>query len=38
MTGYAVLDFETTGVFPTHDRVIELAVVHVDEAGLERVV
>ena len=33
MTGYAVLDFETTGLFPTHDRVIELAIVHVDESG-----
>ncbi|HEY1531705.1 MAG TPA: exonuclease domain-containing protein [Galbitalea sp.] len=33
MTGYAVLDFETTGLFPAQDRVIELAVVHVDESG-----
>jgi DNA polymerase III subunit epsilon len=34
MTGYAVLDFETTGLFPSHDRVIEVAVVHVDETGV----
>jgi DNA polymerase III subunit epsilon len=33
MTGYAVIDFETTGLFPSHDRVVELAVVHVDESG-----
>jgi DNA polymerase-3 subunit epsilon len=33
MAGYAVLDFETTGLFPSHDRVIEVAVVHVDETG-----
>lgn len=32
--GFAVIDFETTGIFPSmHDRVIELAVVHVDENG-----
>jgi DNA polymerase-3 subunit epsilon len=33
MSGYAVLDFETTGLFPAHDRVVELAVVHVGEDG-----
>lgn len=34
MAGYAVLDVETTGLFPAkHDRVIEVAVVHVDEQG-----
>lgn len=32
--GFAVIDFETTGLSPaTHDRVIEVAVVHVDENG-----
>lgn len=32
--GFAVIDFETTGLSPaTHDRVIEVAVVHVDEHG-----
>jgi DNA polymerase-3 subunit epsilon len=32
--GYAVIDFETTGLFPkTNDRVIEVAVVHVDASG-----
>ncbi|WP_213814848.1 3'-5' exonuclease [Glaciihabitans sp. dw_435] len=35
MGGYAVIDFETTGLFPgRHDRVVELAVVHVDETGM----
>jgi DNA polymerase-3 subunit epsilon len=32
--GYAVIDFETTGLFPGgHDRVIEVAVVHVNSGG-----
>ena len=32
--GFAVIDFETTGLFPAaHDRVVELAVVHTDESG-----
>ncbi|MHA6670217.1 exonuclease domain-containing protein [Homoserinimonas sp. A447] len=32
--GFAVIDFETTGLSPAkHDRVIEVAVVHVDEHG-----
>ena len=32
--GFAVLDFETTGLFPGgHDRVVELAVVHVSPSG-----
>jgi DNA polymerase-3 subunit epsilon len=31
---FAVLDFETTGLFPSrHDRVVEVAVVRVDEQG-----
>ncbi|TDW31086.1 exonuclease domain-containing protein [Cryobacterium psychrophilum] len=32
--GFAVIDFETTGLFPNgNDRVIEVAIVHVDELG-----
>jgi DNA polymerase-3 subunit epsilon len=32
--GFAVIDFETTGLFPgRHDRIIEIGVVHVDPAG-----
>ncbi|KQP57182.1 exonuclease domain-containing protein [Agreia sp. Leaf283] len=32
--GFAVLDFETTGLFAGgHDRVVEVAVVHVSDAG-----
>ena len=32
--GFAVIDFETTGLFPSrHDRVVEVAVVHVDPTG-----
>lgn len=34
-SGFAVIDLETTGLFPGHnDRIVELAVVHVDERGL----
>lgn len=32
--GFAVIDFETTGLFPGgHDRVIEVAIVHTDASG-----
>ena len=32
--GFAVIDFETTGLFPGgHDRVVEVAVVHADPHG-----
>jgi DNA polymerase-3 subunit epsilon len=32
--GFAVIDFETTGLFAGgHDRVVEVAVVHVDAQG-----
>ena len=30
VTGFAVVDVETTGLFPARDRVIEVAVVHAD--------
>lgn len=34
MSGFAVIDFETTGLFPGgHDRVIEVALVHVEPDG-----
>lgn len=33
MTGYAVIDVETTGLSSRNDRVIELAVVHTDTHG-----
>lgn len=34
MPGFAVIDFETTGLFPGgHDRIIEVAIVHVDPTG-----
>jgi len=29
-TGFAVVDVETTGLFPARDRVVEVAVVHLD--------
>ena len=33
-TGYAVIDFQTTGLLPEHHhRVVELSVVHLDSAG-----
>ncbi|WP_168625668.1 exonuclease domain-containing protein [Cryobacterium sp. BB307] len=33
--GFAVIDFETTGLFPSgHDRAIEVAVVHTNENGV----
>ena len=35
-SGFAVIDFETTGLSPAkHERVIEVAVVHVGEHGRE---
>ena len=33
--GFAVIDIETTGLSPQSDRVIELAIVHVDPMGAE---
>lgn len=33
--GFAVIDIETTGLSPQNDRVIELAIVHVDPMGAE---
>ena len=32
--GFAVLDFETTGLFPSSHRVVEVAIVHVDVNGV----
>ena len=33
-SAYAVVDLETTGLFPgRHDRIIEVGVVCIDEAG-----
>lgn len=31
--GFAVVDVETTGFSPTRDRVLEVAIIHVDETG-----
>jgi DNA polymerase-3 subunit epsilon len=31
--GWAVVDLETTGLFPSHDRVVEVAVVSLDPVG-----
>lgn len=34
MSGYTVIDFETTGLFPKkHDRVVEIGVVHLSDTG-----
>lgn len=33
MPGYTVIDTETTGLSPRQDRIVELAVVYVDDAG-----
>jgi DNA polymerase-3 subunit epsilon len=33
VTGFAVVDVETTGLFPTRDRVVELAIVHLDSGA-----
>jgi hypothetical protein len=33
--GYAVVDLETTGLSPADDRVVEVAIVHVDTTGLD---
>ncbi|WP_370651806.1 exonuclease domain-containing protein [Microbacterium sp.] len=33
--GFAVIDLETTGLFPErHDRIVEVAVVHVSPEGV----
>lgn len=32
-SGFAVVDIETTGLYPTKDRIVEVAVVHVDSVG-----
>ena len=31
--GFAVVDVETTGLYPTKDRIVEVAIVHVDASG-----
>jgi DNA polymerase-3 subunit epsilon len=34
MSGYTVIDLETTGLFPQkHDRVVEMAVVYLSDQG-----
>lgn len=33
MDGIAVIDVETTGLFPGRDRVVELGIVHLDRDG-----
>lgn len=33
--GFAVVDLETTGLDPEHDRIVEIAVVRIDAAGRE---
>lgn len=33
MRGFAVIDVETTGLFPGPDRIVELAIVHLDPGG-----
>jgi DNA polymerase-3 subunit epsilon len=33
LSGFAVVDLETTGLYPSTDRVVEVAVVHLDEAA-----
>lgn len=35
-TGFAVVDVETTGLSPQHDRVLEIGVVQLDAAGQEQ--
>jgi len=35
-TGFAVVDLETTGLSPRHERIVEVAVVVLDAAGVER--
>ncbi len=33
MSGYTVIDFETTGLSPRHDRIVEIGVVYVSDDG-----
>jgi len=33
VSGFAVVDLETTGLYPSNDRVVEVAVVHLDESA-----